>query len=87
MENNGAAFSPKQGLQTLSCSSKPIACPDTMDRARQQIRSAQYSVMEFDKGKAGLEVVIPLVGGKYNVLNSWKFSRGSSPAKRHGGAA
>ena len=69
LENNGTAFSTSAG-HTLSCSNKPIACPDTMARARQQINGANFSVMEYDKSKAGLEVIFPLVGGKYNILNS-----------------
>ncbi|MCE9624728.1 MAG: hypothetical protein K8R69_04615 [Deltaproteobacteria bacterium] len=75
LENNGAAFT-TEGRQTLFCSSKPIACPDTMARAKQQIASANFSVMEFDKTKAGLEVIFPLVGGKYNVLNSLEIFAG-----------
>ncbi len=76
LENNGAGFDPKNGLRILSCSNKPIACPDTMERAKQQIASANFSVMEVDKSKDGLEVVFPLVGGKYNVLNSLEIFAG-----------
>ena len=75
LENNGNAFTTSGG-STLSCSSKPIACPDTMARARQQIGSANFSVAEYDKNKAGLEVIFPLVGGKYNILNSLEIFAG-----------
>ncbi|MFO1519313.1 MAG: hypothetical protein U1F57_06600 [bacterium] len=70
LENNGVSFDPNSGLRTLSCNSKPIACPNTMDRARQQIGGASFSVMEYDKSKAGLEVVISLGSGSYSILNS-----------------
>jgi len=76
LENNGAGFDPKKNLHILWCSNKPIACPDTMERAKQQISSANYSVMEVDKSKDGLEVVFPLVGGKYNILNSLEIFAG-----------
>jgi len=70
LENNVQSLNLNQGLSYLSCSSKPIACPNTLERAASQIRGAVFSVMEYDTSKTGLEVVIPLGGGHYSVLNS-----------------
>jgi hypothetical protein len=70
LENNGSPFKPKEGLSILSCSNKPIACPDTMERARSQKQGAQFYLMEFDKKKPGLEIVIPRGDGVYSILNS-----------------
>jgi len=77
LENNGTDFSPKKGAHVLTCDNKPIACPDTMERAKRQIWSSSFSVMEFDKKKPGLEIVIPLVGGALAVLNSLEVFLGN----------
>ena len=70
LESNGYGFDPDKGRSTLSCSNKPIACPDTMERARQQIHGSAFSVFEYDKEQAGLEIVIPYKDGSYGILNS-----------------
>jgi len=77
LENNGGTFNPKEGRTILSCSNKPIACPDTMERARRQINVASFSVMEYDKKRAGLEVVVNLEGGLKNILNSLEIFAGT----------
>jgi len=70
LDNSGYPLDPNKGLATLTCSSKPIACPNTFERAQSQIRGAYFSVFEFDKSQAGLEVVIPRGEGEYSILNS-----------------
>lgn len=70
LEANGARFNPEAGGSLLTCGSKPIACPDTMERAASQIRPARFHMAEVDPARAGLEVVIPYDDGRSGILNS-----------------
>jgi hypothetical protein len=70
LEANGARFDPASGGSFLSCDSKPVACPDSLERAARRIRRARFHMAEMDSTRPGLEVVIPYDDGRSGILNS-----------------
>lgn len=72
LEANGGRFDPTTG-HTLTCSSKPIACPNTFERARTQIRPARFTLADVDAAQTGPEITIAYDDGSRGILNSLRL--------------
>ncbi|HEX5037111.1 MAG TPA: hypothetical protein VFX30_08120 [bacterium] len=73
LEANGGRFDPSVGGSILSCDSKPIACPDTFERARRQIHPARFRLADFDPAQTGLELSFAYDDGSHGILNALRL--------------
>jgi hypothetical protein len=72
LEANGGRFDPTTG-HTLSCTSKPPACPNTFERARTQVRPARFRLADFDPAQTGLELSFAYDDGSHGILNALRL--------------
>lgn len=79
LESNGEAFAAKENLSTLYCSDKAVVCSqnETIKNAASKLARPIFYMMEYDKKKSGLEIVIPYESGDYGILNSLELFAGS----------